>query len=529
MIPPLKVQLAIQGGGAKISALLAATEALQELVDAGQLKVTRVAGTSAGAIAACLFAGKIPISEVKAYLQGGIGSELADYFSPPTWWNFYQAGVHGKAFWRTDLLQKYLTRLFAEHDLVDIADLERKGEMEVLIVAADLRDSRKVTAEKDKNIVSAIMDSCGLPFCFRTWPKSDGPVIVDGGLCENLPIGELQKDEEDGPIIAISFKRSPAATTPKTLAQFSMALLNTAINNSMYRARSGLTQDCILEIDTVIGTFDFRKAVTDGLGAEYKLVQQQTKDFFEEFSTARTKRKTVVIGDPWTEDNPRATESMRGLWKVYTAQHARETFKYWDCLLEVTAHSLRQDPDSHRPDQMIYSSVFQPVDIPIQCMSVALMSSAEGFLGKTQWILRDEQENQIASIALPAINENSPLDRELIHFFDPVLQPGQGKFRVVFKDDAYDLFVPFAKTGKDELVFYPRRARGKIDRIRIVLHIPKGSTAVMVAKKNDTLGRAMTKKELAEFEDRRPIGFDLTVGWIGENVESTGFGPDLRM
>jgi predicted acylesterase/phospholipase RssA len=528
MTPPLKVQLAIQGGGAKISALLAATEALQELSNDGQLKVTRVAGTSAGAIAACLLAGEIPIWEVKAYLQGGIGTELADYFPSPTWWNFYRTGVHGKAFWRTDLLQKYLGKLFATHKLFDIADLEKKSGMEVLIVAADLRDSRKVTAEKDKSIVSALMDSCGLPFCFRTWPNSDGPVIVDGGLCENLPIGELQKDEEDGPIVAISFKRT-LTTTPKSLTQFSMALLNTAINNSMYRARSGLTQDCILEIDTVIGTFDFRKAVTDGLGAEYKLVHKQTKDFFEEFTTARTKKKTAVIGDPWTEKNPRAIESMRGLWKVYSAQHARNTFKYWDCLVEVTAHSLRPDPDSRQPDQMIYSSVFQPIDVPIQCMSVALMSSAEGFLGKTKWTLRDEQDNEITSIALPAINENSPLDRELIHFFDPVLQPKHGKFRVVFKDDAYDLFAPFIKTGKDELVFYPRRARGKIDRIRIVLHIPKGSSAVMAAKAPDGLGRAMTKKELVEFEDRRPIGFDLTIGWIGENIENTTFGPDLRM
>lgn len=528
MTPPLKVQLAIQGGGAKISALLAATEALEELSEAGRLRVTRVAGTSAGAIAACLFAGKIPISEVKAYLLGGIGRELADYFPPPTWWSFYQTGVHGKAFWRTDLLQEYLSKLFAGHDLFEIADLERKGGMEVLIVAADLRDSRKVTAEKDKSIVSALMDSCGLPFCFRTWPKSDGPVIVDGGLCENLPIGELQKDDEDGPIVAISFKRS-LTTTPKTLTEFSMALLNTAINNSMYRARSGLAQDCILEIETAIGTFDFKKAVTDGLGADYKLVQQQTKDFFEEFIAGKTKRKTAVIGDPWTENNPRATESMRDLWKVYSAQHAHNTFKYWDCLLEVTAHSIRQDLDARQPDQMMYFSVFQPIDIPIQCMSVALMSSVEGFLGKTKWTLRDEQENQITSIALPAINENSPLDRELIHFFDPVLQPNQGKFRVVFADAAYDLFTPFSKTGKDELVFYPRRARGKIDRIRIVLHIPKGSSAMMVPKERDALGRPMTKKELAEFEDRRPFGFDLTVGWIGEQVESASFGPDLRM
>ena len=58
-MPGEKIQLAIQGGGAKICDLLAAAEVVQELVAAGELQVTRVAGTSAGAIVACMIgAGK---------------------------------------------------------------------------------------------------------------------------------------------------------------------------------------------------------------------------------------------------------------------------------------------------------------------------------------------------------------------------------------------------------------------------------------------------------------------------------------
>ena len=47
---PLNLQLAIQGGGAKIVALMATMEAIDDLQQSGKLRVTRIAGTSAGAL-----------------------------------------------------------------------------------------------------------------------------------------------------------------------------------------------------------------------------------------------------------------------------------------------------------------------------------------------------------------------------------------------------------------------------------------------------------------------------------------------
>jgi len=45
---PVPIQLALQGGGAKITYLIAALEALQELEQAGKVKVTRIAGSAGG-------------------------------------------------------------------------------------------------------------------------------------------------------------------------------------------------------------------------------------------------------------------------------------------------------------------------------------------------------------------------------------------------------------------------------------------------------------------------------------------------
>lgn len=60
------IQLALQGGGARIACLLAALEGLEELQNRHNgVRTIRIAGTSAGAIAGCFFACKVPISEVR--------------------------------------------------------------------------------------------------------------------------------------------------------------------------------------------------------------------------------------------------------------------------------------------------------------------------------------------------------------------------------------------------------------------------------------------------------------------------------
>ena len=61
----IPVQLAFQGGGAKVVALLAAAEAIQDACRQNLISVSRVSGTSAGSIVACLLAGEINIGEVR--------------------------------------------------------------------------------------------------------------------------------------------------------------------------------------------------------------------------------------------------------------------------------------------------------------------------------------------------------------------------------------------------------------------------------------------------------------------------------
>src|SRR5258708_2197430 len=67
---PVNVQLAFQGGGAKICDLLAAAEVVEQLWNDGRLNVTRVAGTSAGSIVACILGSDKSAASFKQLLEG---------------------------------------------------------------------------------------------------------------------------------------------------------------------------------------------------------------------------------------------------------------------------------------------------------------------------------------------------------------------------------------------------------------------------------------------------------------------------
>src|SRR5687768_4109428 len=70
MKPPKQIQLALQGGGAKIYALIAALKAVEDAAavkdGSSQIKVSRIAGTSAGALVGCLYAAGVPVDAMRS-------------------------------------------------------------------------------------------------------------------------------------------------------------------------------------------------------------------------------------------------------------------------------------------------------------------------------------------------------------------------------------------------------------------------------------------------------------------------------
>lgn len=110
---PFRLQLAIQGGGAKIVALLAALEVVQKLEADKKIKVTRIAGTSAGAIVGSLFAAGVPMSLVRQRFRDLTPAQLAAAF-PPLGLNVVTQLGRGKPLWKPDFLKNELARFFRE-------------------------------------------------------------------------------------------------------------------------------------------------------------------------------------------------------------------------------------------------------------------------------------------------------------------------------------------------------------------------------------------------------------------------------
>lgn len=533
----LPVQIALQGGGAKICALIAAMEAVEARHQGKTIKVTRIAGTSAGAIVGALFAAGYTVAEIKAHLLGGFGEELVKTFTyrHRLLGNF----VLGRPLWSPTGLERKLTHLFQEKRVQRLGDTVGSSGIKLIILAADLGEGEKVSYHENDSLVTAVMDSFAIPFCFRVWNKGGGSVRVDGGLCENLPSDELLKDEaEYGQALAFTFTKTRPGH-PASLMEFTRALVDTALSNSVARARSALPQARVHEIETDIGTFEFDRALKEGLrGAAYNLVKTRTEDFLKDHLYRASKPDGVVPGDvdPWREANPTAIEVMTNIGRVYQLQHAQQAFQYRECSFEIVANCLQPRGEGVIPhlDKIRYWLKFEPVDQPIYCLSAALsVPPAQAYLGRTLWEVR-KNGDLVKSVPVPSINPEFPEDRELIHFFDPVIQPGTGPYTLLFRDEAASMMEPLLRTGRDEMVFTPRRAAGTVDRINLVLHLPKNWHVTMQNKPgNKDNGRALNDGELSNLQNAglrsdTPHGFQ-TIGWVGENVPAgLDYGIDLK-
>lgn len=520
--PPFSLQLAIQGGGAKICALLAAMEAIQTLQSEGIVKVTRIAGTSAGAIVGCLFAAGIDMALVRERLRNVTPTQLARLFPAPGL-NVVTRLSRGRPLWNDDFLRSELARfLELEAKVYTFEDLTNKKQIKVFVVAANLTDSVKVVhgLVPTENVVESLLDSCGLPFCFRIWSKAGSRVIVDGGICENLPSDELEDETKDGPIIGVSFY-PVRGRSPITLKNFSIALLDTAMNNSMTRAKVRLGER-VFSISTDIGTFDFARALNEGLGDKYELVKVAADKFFREFVSAQRNKKVTVSPAAWEEQN---TLMMSTLGEVYKKQHEPTKLRYKHCSLFVEANSL--SGDLSQEDYVNYGMTFETLDDPIYCHAVSLSETEhQAIFGQSELSVLDEAGRAVEIRKVPIRDPTTTTGTRLLLFFLPALRPNSGTYTLEVKDAVRDVAGRLREGRWDELSFMPLRASGTIDKVDLVLHWPKASGDVrMVPKAGKFQGRQMTPLELGNYPYR--TGY-RALGWTGEGVPSDReFGVDL--
>src|SRR5262249_11277470 len=142
-VPP-RLQLALQGGGARICALLAAMDAVQSLESRGVLKVTRIAGSSAGSVVACLYAAGLSLAGVRTLLRSQPRERVLKLFPHTPKAVMAWRVLRGRPFWPEHRLRQLLDEVFREAQARTLGDLEDKTGVKVMIVASDLVGGRPV-------------------------------------------------------------------------------------------------------------------------------------------------------------------------------------------------------------------------------------------------------------------------------------------------------------------------------------------------------------------------------------------------
>jgi predicted acylesterase/phospholipase RssA len=348
---PLEVQIALQGGGAKLYSLLIAMREVEKLEgrlgdrsNAGSIKVTHLAGTSAGAIVAALYAARVPMEKALDWLQGlslvdalpphvpqGKRSRLAARLcrwlanivlrlAPDRRAFLHNQGINlgnivlGYPAYDSRALREQLRSLFNKHSLVRDKDnsLPRWGDFDnvrfgqfgtdgsiaLSVVRTELRTRRPEVASPSANFLNFLVDSAAIPFLFRNVrdPNWD---LLDGGICANLPAQFLNGTGR----VAIGFHYpQESAGSEGSKWHRLLRLLDTIVDYSVERSIEEIGDENCCKLSSKLSTYDFASIVginnKAAMAQERQLIEDQTSAFFSAF-LARSRAEKKLQNDPW--------------------------------------------------------------------------------------------------------------------------------------------------------------------------------------------------------------------------------------
>ena len=182
--------LVFQGGGVKGIAYAGALEVLEEakILD----KVERVAGTSAGAITACLLALKYDAADVKQIIFNTQFKKFEDGWNPFRVISKY--GLYKGDYFR-NLMGTYVKKKLGSKNAT-FKDLHAKTGMDLRVFATDLNTKNvrefSVAQTPTVAVADAVRASMSIPLFFQAFrfPKNNpnNHIYVDGGTVLNYPI-----------------------------------------------------------------------------------------------------------------------------------------------------------------------------------------------------------------------------------------------------------------------------------------------------------------------------------------------------
>jgi NTE family protein len=208
-----------EGGGVRGIGLVGALKRVEEK----GVRFEAVAGTSAGAIVAALYAAGYESGDIKDILEA---TDFAGLLDPaPFWWLLRRPyGVH-----KGQKIYEWIYRLLQKKGVKQFKDLE--GKKDLVIIASDLTHQEILRFDKQSNpkmfVAEAVRMSISIPLFFRACQLGEA-LVVDGGILSNYPLWVF----DSSPRRTIGFKLVSAAEeavpiAPASFVGFLSAMLGT--------------------------------------------------------------------------------------------------------------------------------------------------------------------------------------------------------------------------------------------------------------------------------------------------------------
>jgi predicted acylesterase/phospholipase RssA len=269
---------------------------------------------------------------------------------------------------KTEVLIEFLNELFAEaapNAKMPIQELNRRPDrIQLAITGSDLSRGKGETFEQG-NVVETIASSCAIPFAFRTYCDIKTSPYVDGGVCENLPVERLLKDEDnDGAVFAVSIVEENAQPyIPGNVKEYLLQLLSASMNHNVDRAKRLVGLSNVIEARTRLTTFDFEGAISKlGDNNFYNVAHTSTLSRMIHFSQLH---QNIQSTEPFSlSGRVSAYKVMRSLFKVFESTLASREWEYVNGAFLVRADSLQNTASGVRLADRI-SRMFVSCHMPL--------------------------------------------------------------------------------------------------------------------------------------------------------------------
>ncbi|WP_457094286.1 patatin-like phospholipase family protein [Microvirga sp. P5_D2] len=518
----IPIEIVFQGGGAKLVALLAAAEVIYKLAPELNFRVTRVSGSSAGAIAACILgSGRDPAVFKERILR------LAKTYLPQISRNisFPSAFVPiflGKSLYNADAYSRFIRELFEGYNHLSSLPIR------VQIHATDIYNGNSKVfdgSDTDHTLEYSVFCSSALPFIFHTY-RSDKH--LDGGVINNLPVNELirRPHNDAGTIIGFSFERKLPYLFRGGIKQYLNALTSSVIDYSVLRSLDELGVNNVCHIKTGIDTLDFVAALDEIDKQPYNDYKAQVESFLiKAVSSARNKLSI---------DN-REVDIFDRVRSLHRVARNSDNIRVIRRVFEARSNSLYYKNKSI-PDEVRIIDTISPISEPISAYGMTVTSGDSMVdIKDIRYSVVDSEgvHHEATSIPLPPKETDTGVDyNNIILFFHKPLANNGNEYTISCSFHTNEILYNLIVREENFLdaVCYENIEVSELENLDLVCYIPDSMPNVVMkhlnpkdfpnlvsSKQTWIEGQEMSAAELRQF-GLPPLGFKA-LGWKAVNLK----------